>query len=263
MTDYGTQLDQMRGATPLVHNITNYVSMNVMANVLLAAGAAPAMVHARQEAAEFAGIASAVNINIGTLSPEWVLAMEAAANAAKASGTPWGLDPVAAGATGYRREVSARLLAIQPDVIRGNASEIMALAGVGGAARGVDAADPVAAAEAAARGLAQQTGGVVIASGAVDFITDGTRAARVSNGHALMPQVTALGCSLSALLMAFVAANEDAFNACVAGMAYYGLAGERAGDMAKGPGSFAVAFLDALAAIDAVDLRAGARVEML
>ncbi|WP_095589361.1 hydroxyethylthiazole kinase [Actibacterium ureilyticum] len=253
----------MRAAAPLVQNITNYVSMNVMANVLLAAGAAPAMVHARQEAAEFAGLAGALNVNIGTLSPDWVLAMEAAAKAARDAGTPWGLDPVAAGATGYRREVSARLLALGPDVIRGNASEILALAGDGGAGRGVDAGDPVAAAEAAARALALRTGGVVIASGAVDFVTDGTRAARVSNGHALMARVTALGCSLSALVMAFVAAGDDPFDAAVAALAYYGLAGERAAEAARGPGSFAVGFLDALAAIDAVDLRADARVELL
>ena len=263
MTDIGTQLDQMRAQAPLVQNITNFVSMNVMANVLLAAGAAPAMVHARQEAAEFARLASALNINIGTLSPEWVLSMEAAIGAARAAETPWVLDPVAAGATSYRREISGRLLALTPDVIRGNASEILALAGQGGAGRGVDAADGVSAAETAAAMLAEQTGGIVIASGPVDFITDGTRGARVRNGHPLMPQVTALGCSLSALVAAFVAAAPNRFDAAVAAMAFYGVTGERAGALATGPGSFAMAFLDALAAVDAADLRDRAQVEWL
>lgn len=244
-----TQLIAMRAATPLVQNITNYVAMNVMANVMLAAGAAPAMVHAREEGAEFTAIASALSVNIGTLDAEWADCMALAADAANKTGTPWVLDPVAVGATGLRRDTGARLLQYKPTVIRGNASEILALAGADASGRGVDSGDPVEAAEHGARALATAQGCVVAVTGEVDFITDGERAARVTNGHATMPLITALGCSLTGIVAAFVATNDDAFEATTAALAYYGAAGEMAATDAKGPGSFQVAFLDALHAI--------------
>lgn len=257
----GEHLDAMRAAAPLVHNISNYVAMNAMANVMLAAGASPAMIHAREEAADFARIAHALTVNIGTLSPPWVEAMDEAATAANEAGKPWVLDPVAAGATAYRGEVCARLVALAPTVVRGNASEILAVAGETGATRGVDAADPVEAAEAAARALAARTGGTVAVTGRTDFVTDGARGARIDNGHALMPRVTALGCSLTGVVGAFVGAGDDPFERTVAALAFYAVAGERAADGADGPGTFAVRFLDALHALDAATLDAAARIE--
>jgi hydroxyethylthiazole kinase len=257
----GQHLAAMREAAPLVQNITNYVAMNVMANVLLAAGATPAMVHARQEAAEFAGIAQALTINIGTLSPGWVEAMLESAEAASAQGVPWVLDPVAAGATSYRRQVSAELLALKPPIIRGNASEILALAGMASASKGPDSTDSVNEAEAAAEALTASTGGIVAVTGAVDYITDGRQRARVQNGHALMPKVTALGCSLTGIVGAFAATAEDRFAAVTAALAYYGLAGEQAAAVSEGPGSFAVAFIDRLAAITPEALDGLARIE--
>ena len=256
----GEHLTAMRAAQPLVHNITNYVAMNVMANVLLAAGASPAMVHACEEVGEFAAIASVLTVNIGTLSPDWVEAMHIAARVAGDAGKPWVLDPVAAGATAYRRQAAAALTALNPTVIRGNASEILALGASGGAGRGVDAADPMAAAQEAAFVLARRTGGVVAVTGAIDFVTDGSRTAHIANGHALMPRVTALGCALTGIVGAFLAAGSDPFSATVAALAYYGAAGEIAGREARGPGDFAVRFLDALAALDAPALDAAARV---
>jgi hydroxyethylthiazole kinase len=190
MNDAGQYLAHMRARAPLVQNITNYVAMNVMANIMLAAGASPAMAHAQQEAAEFAGLASALSVNIGTLDPEWVVSMEGAARAMNAAGKPWVLDPVAVGATALRRDAGARLLALKPTIIRGNASEIIALAGFEAAGKGADTADAVSDAEAAARALAGQTGGVVAVTGGRDFITDGRAAYRVAGGHALMPRVT-------------------------------------------------------------------------
>lgn len=260
MQSPGSQLAAMRQAAPLVHNITNYVAMTPMANILLAAGASPAMVHAREEAAEFAGIADALTVNIGTLSPAWCEAMHAAAAAATAAGKPWAFDPVAAGATAYRRQVSAGLLALGPTVIRGNASEILALDGAAGSGRGVDSGDPVEAAEAAARSLSQHTGAIVAVTGETDFVTDGRRAARISNGDPLMPRVTALGCALTGIVAAFTAAASDRYDATVAAIAYYGLAGERAAERAEGPGSFMAAFVDAVSAIDAGTLDRGARI---
>lgn len=260
MTDPGDHLQRMREAPPLVHCITNYVAMNVMANVLLAAGAAPAMVHAREEVAEFARLAQCLSVNIGTLDPAWAEAMEQAAAVMTEADRPWVLDPVGVGATRFRRDVCARLLARRPTVIRGNASEILALAGAGGTGRGADATDTVEAAVTAARDLARRTGAVVAVSGPVDVITDGRRTARVLNGDALMPRVTALGCSLNGVIAAFLP-GQDAFAATVAAMAFYGLAGERAAQTAQGPGSFQPAFLDALHALTPADLRRGARVQ--
>lgn len=259
MTDWGTHLETMRANAPLVQNITNFVAMNVMANVMLAAGASPAMVHDEGEAGEFAGIAQAVTVNIGTLSPDWLRGMEAAAQAAHDRGSPWVLDPVAVGATAMRRDAGARLVALKPTVIRGNASEILALAGTAAAGKGADAADSVDAAEGAARDLARMTGGVVAVTGAQDFVTDGTHAFRVGNGHPMMPRITVMGCSLTGIVAAF-AVGQDTLRATVGALAYYGLAGERAGMQAQGPGSFQVAFLDALHALTPEEVSAGAQV---
>jgi hydroxyethylthiazole kinase len=240
----------LRKRAPLVHNITNYVVMNITANALLAVGASPAMVHAVEEAAEFAGIAQALVINIGTLSPRWVEAMDLAARAATKGGAPWILDPVAAGATAYRTEMAGRLAKLKPAVIRGNASEIMALAGQAGAARGVDSTQGSDAAIDAARRLAEATGAIVAVTGAVDYITDGNRLAGLANGDIMLTRVTGTGCSATALIGAFLGAGLPAFHAAAAGLATIGIAAEIALPGARGPGSFAVALIDALATID-------------
>lgn len=243
-------LTRLRHEAPLVHCITNYVAMNVAANTLLAAGASPAMVHAAEEAGDFAAIAGALTINIGTLSPLWVDGMRRAVEGAAGAGRPWVLDPVAHFATPYRAEAARELLALRPTILRGNASEILALAGQASAGRGVDAGDPVAEAEEAARRLAAEFGSTVAVTGVVDFVTDGARAIRVSGGSAMMPRVTALGCSLTCLIGAFAAVVEDPFDAAVAALAMFAAAGEAAADQAEGPGSFGWRFLDALARVE-------------
>lgn len=258
----GAELARMRQAAPLVQNITNYVAMNPMANLMLAIGASPAMVHAQEEAAEFAGFAGALTVNIGTLDPDWVKSMERAAWAANEAGTPWVLDPVAVGATALRRDAGERLLALNPTVIRGNASEIIALAGAGGAGKGVDAGDEVAAAEAAGLALVAQTGGVVAVTGPVDYVMDGRKTARISNGDPVMPLVTALGCSLTGVVGAFLAGGGETFDATVAALAAYTVAGEDAAARSEGPGSFAAAFPDALHRLTPEDLDAKATVEV-
>jgi hydroxyethylthiazole kinase len=251
----GSLLAEMRQASPLVQCITNYVAMNIAANVLLAAGASPAMVHAEREAGEFAAIASALTVNIGTLSPDWVAGMRRAADGANQAGKPWVLDPVAHFATAYRRDTVAGLLALRPAIIRGNASEIIALAGGTSAGQGVDSGDTVASAEASALALSRKTGATVAVTGAVDFVTDGKRAVRIEGGSALMPRVTALGCSLTCLVGAFAAIRPaDPFVATVAALAVFAVAGERAGRASEGPGSFGWRFLDALAALDPAEL---------
>ncbi|WP_051530147.1 hydroxyethylthiazole kinase [Halomonas halodenitrificans] len=248
--DPAAHLARLRERAPLIHNITNLVAMNPMANVLLALGASPAMAHAREEAAEFAALADALTVNIGTLSPHWVAAMEEAAEAARRTGKPWVLDPVAVGATRYRREAGRRLLKHRPTVIRGNASEILALEQQGSGGRGVDSSDSIETAEQAATSLARRSAAVVAVTGEVDLVTDGQRLTRVPGGHALMPRVTTLGCALTGVVAAFLVDAEDSFTATAAALTCYGEAGRRAGEVAAGPGSFAVAFLDALYALD-------------
>ncbi len=259
--DSAHSLDAMRARAPLVQCITNYVAMTPVANALLAAGASPAMVHAPAEAAEFARAADALTVNIGTVSGDWLAGMTLAAGGAAAAGRPWVLDPVACFATAFRRDATARLLALAPTVVRGNASEIRALAGEHGGGRGADAGDAVAAAEDAARGLAAEREAVVAVTGDVDFVTDGARAVRLRGGSPLMPRVTATGCALTGLVGAFLAVERDAMAATIAALATMAAAGERAARGAEGPGSFAVRLMDALAAVDADALEADARLE--
>ncbi|GGA02195.1 hydroxyethylthiazole kinase [Dyella caseinilytica] len=254
---YGDLLERMRHASPLVQCITNYVAMNYAANILLAAGASPAMVHAPEEAGEFARLADAVTINIGTLSTHWLEGMRAAARTANETRKPWVLDPVAHFATGFRRKAVEDLLGLRPTIIRGNASEIMALAGLVSAGRGVDAGDSVEEAETAALALSRSTHAVVAVTGASDFVTDGSQAVRIGGGSALMPRVTAMGCALTCLVGAFAAAvPETPFLATVTALACFSAAGSRAEQESSGPGSFAWRFTDALAALDARALQA-------
>ncbi|MEM9734694.1 MAG: hydroxyethylthiazole kinase [Pseudomonadota bacterium] len=242
-------LAKLRQDAPLVHCITNYVAMNITANVLLAAGASPAMIHAVEEVGDFTPIAGALSVNIGTISEPWHKAMLLAAEAANASGKPWVLDPVAHFATPYRSKATQALVALNPTIIRGNASEILALAGEAGAGKGVDSGDSVDTAMEAARHLAKAQGCVVAVTGETDFATNGTRAFSISGGSALMPQVTALGCSLSALVAAYAAFDEP-LEATVAALLHYAEAGAQAAKTASGPGSFALNFLDQLAAVE-------------
>ena len=249
----GECLRAMRDQTPLVHCITNYVAMNIAANVTLAAGASPAMIHAAEEVADFVQVAHALTINIGTLSTPWRDGMLIAAQAAKAHGVPWVLDPVAHFATPYRAKAAQDLLIHAPSIIRGNASEIIALAGGGGAGKGADSGDRVADAQGTATDLAARQSCVVAVTGPVDFVTDGSRSVTVRGGADLMPKITALGCSLTAVMGAY-AAVASPFDAAVAALVHFAAAGECAAATANGPGSFAVGFLDQLHAVQPADL---------
>jgi hydroxyethylthiazole kinase len=253
-------LRTLRERTPLVHNITNYVAMDVSANALLAIGAAPAMVHATDEVEEFTGISHALVVNIGTLSPAWVEGMRLAVARAVSLGKPWVLDPVGAGATKYRTETARELAAKHPTVIRGNASEILAVAGGAEATRGVDSAHASDDAVQSAVSLARRLGCVVAVTGATDYVTDGSRTLSVANGHPMMTRVTALGCSASALVGAFLAAHDDPVFATAAALSVFGLAGEMAASDSPGPGTFRVRLLDALYRMDVAALTAGVRI---
>jgi hydroxyethylthiazole kinase len=247
-------LDEVRSQTPLVQCITNSVVINFTANALLALGAAPAMVDIPEEAGVFARVASGVLVNLGTPTAEQRGAMLEAVASAADVGTPWVLDPVAIGALPVRTPLAFALRDLRPTVVRGNASEILALTGAGTGGRGVDSSDEVDAALAAATDLAGLTGGVVAVSGPVDMITDGNEVVRIANGSALLTRVTGGGCALGAVMAAFAAVDEDPLATTVAATTVYTIAAEIAAESASGPGSFAVAFLDALANLTPRDI---------
>lgn len=251
-------LAELRRATPLVQCITNAVVTNFTANVLLALGAAPAMVDIPGEAGQFAPVASGVLVNLGTPTPTQGAAMLEAAEASHAAGTPWVLDPVAVGFLTVRTATAQQLVPLRPTIIRGNASEIIALAGSGAGGRGVDSVDEPAAALDAAALLASRHGSVVAVSGPVDAVVspDGT-VVRVANGTELLTRVTGGGCALGAVMAAFASLTPDALLAATAATGTYTLAAERAAATAAGPGTFAPLFLDALAAITPADIVQG------
>jgi hydroxyethylthiazole kinase len=254
-------LDALRAKRPLVQNITNYVAMTISANVLLALRASPAMVHSTEEVEDFVAIADALAINIGTLSPAWVEAMKRAAQRAKAMGKPWVLDPVGCGATPYRTHVSAELAALGPAIVRGNASEIMSLAGATASGpKGVDSAVGSDDAVAAAVSLARGSGAVVAVTGATDYATDGARLVAIESGHAMMPLSSALGCSLSAVTAAFAAVAKP-LDVAVAALAVFGAAGAEAAERCRGPGHLPAELCDALYLLDGGTLRRRARID--
>ena len=261
-----TLLQSVREEPPLTQCLTNAVVTGFTANVLLAVGAAPAMVDIVGEAGMFAGVASGVLVNLGTPTPEQREASVEAAQGADAAGTPWVLDPVAIGALPLRTALAAELAALRPTAVRGNASEILALAGLSSGGRGVDATDGTESAADAAALLAARHGSVVAVSGPVDLLTDGTRVIRIANGDPLLTLVTGGGCALGAVMAAFLGAARHTeaapLDAVAAASLVYTIAAERAAAVSSGPGSFAVALLDALAAVQPGELAGAARVEV-
>ncbi len=256
----GASLRLMRERKPLVHQITNYVVMNETANATLALGALPVMAHAREEVAEMVRLAGALVLNIGTLSPHWVEAMLIAGASANEAGVPVVLDPVGVGATSFRTDTARRILdVVDVAVLRGNAGEVATLVGVEAEVRGVESIATGDDAAAIARAAASTLGVVASVTGPVDHVSDGTRVAAIANGHPLLASVTGTGCMSSALTGCFLAVDEP-FDAAVAALVAFGVAGEDAARDANGPGSFHVALYDALAALDPESLDGRARV---
>lgn len=255
-------LQRVRDTAPLVQCLTNAVVTNFTANVLLAAGAAPAMVDIPGEAGPFARVASGVLVNVGTLPSGQSVAMLQAALAANEAGTPWVLDPVAVGSLPVRTALAGQLVGLSPTIVRGNASEVIALAGAGAGGRGVDATAGVEDAGEAAAALAERTGAVVAVSGPVDLVVGAGRSVRVANGDPLLTRVTGGGCALGALMAAYAAVDDDRVATTTAATAVYTVAAELAAEQSRGPGSFAVAFLDALAAVTPDQVAERARVDV-
>lgn len=235
---------------PLVHHLTNYVTVNLVANTTLSTGALPVMAHAREEVAEMVGLASALVVNIGTLDPTFVEAVMLAGKRANERGIPVVLDPVGAGATSFRTKTAERLLSdLEIAAVCGNAGEIATIAGLDAEVRGVEslAGDARQAAMKAAGSL----GVTVAATGETDYVSDGERTLAVSNGHPLMGRVVGSGCASTAVVGCFAAVGGREAETVAHALAYFGRAGEVAAAGAEGGGTFEPRLLDALTGLAA------------
>ncbi len=256
-------LDALRARSPLVHCLTNEVVKQFTANVLLAAGAAPAMVEHAEEAGEFASVADALLVNLGTLSEVQMQAILNAVPVAVKAGKPWVLDPVAVGAVGVRTRFAYELLEQRPTIIRGNASEILALTGASGRGRGVDSLAESADAVEAAQLLATDTGSVVFVTGATDYIVTDSSAVAVHNGDPMLTRITGSGCALGALTAAFIGVCDFPVVAATAASLMFSVAGELAAAGSPGPGTFAVRLLDQLYSLDGAVLKVRGRLQTI
>ncbi len=247
--DYAGDLAKLRQAKPLVHHITNYVVMNISANITLSLGASPVMAHARPEVEDMVSLAQVLYINIGTLSDAWIESMLAAGKMANKKNVPVLLDPVGAGATKYRTETAKRVLKeVKVTVLKGNAGEMQSLAGEKVLVKGVDSTTSAGLGTAAA--LAQEYGLTAVITGREDFISNGSQSATVKNGTDLFSRITGAGCMLGSVIASFMAVNSDPFAASVEGLVSFEIAGEKAAARTKLPGSFMTALIDEIALLN-------------
>ncbi len=251
----------LREKRPLIHHITNYVTVNDCANVTIAAGAAPVMADAPEEVCEMVTFAGALVLNIGTLNRGQIESMILAGGMANDRKIPVILDPVGAGATRFRTDSALRLLdELEITILKGNAGEIGVLAGAEAHVRGVDSfgmtGDPVSI----ARQFAKRAGLTVVISGVSDIVTDGDRILLVDNGHPMMGSISGTGCMAASVTGAFAAVSDDPVIASAAALAAFGIAGEKAASGARGPYTFKVALFDELAALQPHDLVSGAKI---
>lgn len=256
-------LAAIRERKPLIHSMTNYVVMNETANAVLCLGALPVMAHAAEEVEEMVGIAGALVLNIGTLTPDWIDAMEVAGKRANELGVPVILDPVGAGATRLRTDSARRLLDnVRVSIVRGNAGEVATLAGASSEVRGVESISAPDAVDQLAREFASGFDCTVAITSAVDIVTDGVRTTKISNGHPMMAKVVGTGCMSSVIVASFAAVQPDAFTATVGALVTFGIAGEMAAQVSGNrPGTFHVELYNALYAVDGERIGSGTRVE--
>ena len=243
-------LTNIRDKGPLVWNFSNFVSMDIAANALLSIGASPAMAHAKEESKDFIEICKAINgaltINIGTFDQYWQECALEAAKHANENNIPWVLDPVGAGASSFRNKNVEELIKFKPTVLRGNGSEIMALAGLSGGGKGVDSTSTSNDALDAAISIAVQNNIIVAITGVIDYVTDGNVTYAINGGHEMMTKITATGCALSCLIGAAITVDGDKAISTASMIGIYGLAGEMASKISQGPGSLRMNLLDKL-----------------
>ncbi|MFA5857675.1 MAG: hydroxyethylthiazole kinase [Elusimicrobiota bacterium] len=232
-------LVKVRAEKPLVHHLTNWVTIYDCANIVKVFGASPVMAHAKEEVSEMAGIASAVVLNIGTLTPEFVDAMVLTAKTANSRAIPVVLDAVGAGATKFRDKKIAYILNhAYINIIKGNASEIARVAGENVRTKGVDSTDIGDGITGIAQRLAKLRNCTVVVTGETDIVTDNISTMKVHNGHPLMGSIVGTGCMAASVIGAFAAVEPNYVHACVAGLCCYEIAAELASKTVSGPGSF-------------------------
>jgi hydroxyethylthiazole kinase len=255
-------LAKVRAEQPVVHHLTNWVTIYDCANVVKVLGASPVMAHALEEAADMAKLASALVLNIGTLTVPMVEAMKAAAKSANARGIPVVLDVCGAGATAFRDQKSLELLEeARIDIIKGNASEVARVSGEAVRTRGVDAAAVTQDLTQVARDLARSRRATVVITGATDLVAADARIYGVKNGHPLLGQVVGTGCMAASLIGTFAAVCPDPALAAAAGLAHFGVAAEVAAPLSQGPATFKEKLFDCLYNLDEKTLRRLQRVE--
>lgn len=241
---YG-MIERIHQERPLIHNITNMVAMNDSANIILAVGGLPIMAHAQEEVGEMVKAASALVLNIGTLTPEQIESMIIAGKVANSLKIPVILDPVGAGATNFRTESALRLQEkIKINIVRGNFAEISILAGLKGNIKGVESIGTEKNSVEIACSLARKYNQVAIITGKQDVVTDGKTVIEIDNGSPMLGTITATGCMVTSLIATFAAVDEDYLLASTGALVCFGLAGERAEVKAQGPGSFKVNLFD-------------------
>jgi hydroxyethylthiazole kinase len=254
--------ERVRKEKPLVHHLTNYVTIYDCANMTRAFGALPVMAHAKEESADMAAIASSLVLNIGTLSPGLIESMIIAGKSANKKGIPVVLDAVGVGATRMRDDAAAELLQkIRISVIKGNSSEIAKLAGLNAATKGVEATKVDADLVQVAKKLAGEKKAVVVITGKVDIVSDGKKTYVVKNGHEMMGRIVGTGCMAASIIGAFVAVEKDHALASAAALSVFGVAAELAAAEAKGPGSFKVNLYDAVHNLDAEQITRMSKIE--
>ncbi len=240
----------VRSGKPLVHHITNYVTVNDCANACICCGGSPVMADAAEEMEAMASIASALVLNIGTLNARTLESMEIAGRSANRADVPVLLDPVGVGATGFRTESVKRILdRVEVAVVKGNHGEIGVLSGTGGDVRGVDsggAEDPAAASET----LSSELGCVVAATGEKDYVSSGGRTVELSNGHPLLERVSGTGCMLSSVVGAYIGACGPSVDTVGTAITVFNLSAECAAERSAGPGTFKPALMDALGSFE-------------
>jgi hydroxyethylthiazole kinase len=255
-------LEEVRRQKPLIHHLTNWVTIYDCANVVKVFGASPVMAHAKEEAAEMASIASALVLNIGTLTPELVEAMKLAAASANQKGIPVVLDVCGAGATRLRDEACFDILdQVRVDIIKGNASEIAKIAGEAVQTRGVDASSVEKNLEEIASHLAKERCCTVVITAPEDIVSDGVRTVRVKNGHAMMASIVGTGCMATSVIGTFAAVKKDLVDASAAGLVCYEVAAEIAAKSAEGPGTFKEKLFDAIFNLDRETINRMQRIE--
>lgn len=245
-------LEKVRAQKPVVHHLTNWVTIYDCANIVKVFGASPVMAHAKEEVADMAGIASALVLNIGTLTTDFVESMLLAARSANSKGIPVVLDVCGAGATKLRDDACFRILdEARVDIIKGNASEIARIAGEDVHTRGVDSSGVEKSLHEIASMLANKRKCTVVITGAEDVIADENRVVLVRNGHPMMASIVGTGCMAASVIGTFAAVEKDLVNASVAGLVCYEIAAELASMKAEGPGSFKERLYDAVYRLDA------------